>query len=129
MLSDLKAKHELIGVFQSYSYHAMSNAEFKKDMRVMSISELQRFWLMEQKEKKSPEELQGMISSEKSQGRLSFIEFSYLICSEENSIVNPKMAETIYQDMTRPLHEYFVFSSHNTYALGHQLKGESSPEG
>ena len=42
-----------------------------------------------------------------------------------NNLFNPAHS-TIYQDMTRPIGDYFLYSSHNTYIAGNQLYGRSS---
>ncbi|CAE6456677.1 unnamed protein product [Rhizoctonia solani] len=51
-------------------------------------------------------------------------DFSAFLLSVDNSAFEDKE-----HDMTRPLSEYYISSSHNTYLLGHQLVGESTIEG
>ncbi|CAE6502781.1 unnamed protein product [Rhizoctonia solani] len=51
-------------------------------------------------------------------------DFSTFLLSAENSAFEDKE-----HDMTRPLSEYYISSSHNTYLVGHQLVGESTIEG
>lgn len=56
------------------------------------------------------------------EGFVSFLQ------SADNSALHEKHL-TVYQDMTLPLHDYFISTSHNTYLVGNQLKGESTVEG
>lgn len=51
----------------------------------------------------------------------------YLMSSDNSAFTDQHLG--VYQDMTRPLPEYYISSSHNTYLVGHQLIGESTIEG
>ncbi|KAH6601234.1 hypothetical protein BASA50_001758 [Batrachochytrium salamandrivorans] len=61
-------------------------------------------------------------------GVMDIDHFSAFLISARNSILK-KSHQAIFQDMTRPLCDYFINTSHNTYLLGDQLTGESSVEG
>lgn len=54
--------------------------------------------------------------------------FAFFLFSDDNSII-PGHGSQVWQDMTRPLPEYFISSSHNTYLVGNQLTGVSTVEG
>ncbi|MCJ1432755.1 Phospholipase C [Xylographa pallens] len=56
---------------------------------------------------------------------MSFEAFCSFLFSTYNSIVPTKPSEI---KLDRPINEYFISSSHNTYLLGRQLAGNSSTE-
>jgi phosphatidylinositol phospholipase C delta len=53
--------------------------------------------------------------------------FTSFLLSPDNGVFSDQHAKV--HDMTRPLSEYFISSSHNTYLVGHQLVGDSTIEG
>ncbi|KAF2182024.1 PLC-like phosphodiesterase, partial [Zopfia rhizophila CBS 207.26] len=56
---------------------------------------------------------------------MSFPAFQTFLTSTANSIFAPACSKP---HLNRPLNEYFISSSHNTYLLGRQVAGESSTE-
>ncbi|KAJ2917966.1 hypothetical protein MD484_g2466, partial [Candolleomyces efflorescens] len=54
--------------------------------------------------------------------------FTSFLLSPDNAVFSDQHAK-VSHDMTRPLSEYFISSSHNTYLVGHQLVGDSTIEG
>ena len=57
---------------------------------------------------------------------MSLDAFTSFLCSDDNNIENLKIPESLKFD--KPLNEYFISSSHNTYLLGRQVAGSSSTE-
>jgi phosphatidylinositol phospholipase C delta len=54
--------------------------------------------------------------------------FTSFLLSPENSAFTDHHAKVTH-DMTLPLSEYYISSSHNTYLVGHQFVGVSTIEG
>ncbi|KAI1304136.1 1-phosphatidylinositol 4,5-bisphosphate phosphodiesterase delta-4 [Halotydeus destructor] len=57
----------------------------------------------------------------------TYVEGSIQVEDDDSDIFDIKHKE-VCQDMTLPLTDYFVASSHNTYLEGNQLRGKSSVE-
>jgi phosphatidylinositol phospholipase C, delta len=70
---------------------------------------------------------QGSQSAQSSPGLevMSFEAFSSFMVSPCNNVYTDQKSDVQFD---RPLNEYFISSSHNTYLRGRQFAGESSPE-
>jgi phosphatidylinositol phospholipase C delta len=55
-------------------------------------------------------------------------DFTRLVSSSFNLIVNKNIYQHDESTMNEPLTDYWIESSHNTYLVGHQLKGASSTD-
>lgn len=51
----------------------------------------------------------------------------FLFSNENTAFVEQDLP--IWQDMSLPISDYYISSSHNTYLVGHQLVGVSTIEG
>ena len=54
--------------------------------------------------------------------------FNSFLLSPDNAVFSDQHRQ-VHHDMTLPLLEYYISSSHNTYLVGHQLVGDSTIEG
>ncbi|KAK5890780.1 hypothetical protein CesoFtcFv8_014266 [Champsocephalus esox] len=119
----LTQRDEVWKVFQDYS----------GDGEKLMLEELENFLSMEQQEGEKSSHAQELINryepseSAKKQGAMSLDGFQIYLCSQEGSIFKPELRE-LHQDMSQPLSHYFISSSHNTYLLEDQLRGQSSLE-
>ncbi|XP_037802088.1 1-phosphatidylinositol 4,5-bisphosphate phosphodiesterase epsilon-1-like isoform X2 [Penaeus monodon] len=102
--------------------------------QVITMQELRRFLEEHQGEYRSDEELRSLLDRHepdptlRSQELLSFEGFARFMMDEDNYAFLDERSVPDENDMTLPLSNYYIASSHNTYLTGHQLKGESSVE-
>ncbi|XP_019146092.2 1-phosphatidylinositol 4,5-bisphosphate phosphodiesterase delta-4 isoform X1 [Corvus cornix cornix] len=118
-------REEVLSLFQ----------EFSEDGKKLTLLELVDFLRQEQLEDEGTEELAMELidkyePSETARARhvLSADGFLMYLCSPEGSIFNPQH-RALWQDMSQPLCHYFISSSHNTYLIEDQIRGQSSIEG
>lgn len=60
--------------------------------------------------------------------RLSQREVQRLLLSDANAAFDPHVRKAVVQDMSRPLCDYFINSSHNTYLTGNQASAAPAPK-
>lgn len=108
--------------------------DFSSDGDRLLLDELENFIRIEQHEEiRTTERAQELIKlyepSETVQQQMcmSYEGFQLYLCSSDASIFNP-LHTVPHLDMGHPLSHYFISSSHNTYLLEDQLRGQSSVE-
>ena len=68
---------------------------------------------------------EGSAYSDAATTLMNFSAFTAFLCSPSNNLL---CARTASDKFDKPLNEYFISSSHNTYLLGRQVGGDSSVE-
>ncbi|KAK9539355.1 hypothetical protein VZT92_004465 [Zoarces viviparus] len=107
--------------------------EFAKTTGFMSPQNLVDFIMEQQREKATLADAHSIIQKHepdenaKEKKLLSKDGFLMYMHHPETMILNPDHRE-VHQDMSRPLNQYFISSSHNTYLMEDQLRGPSSTE-
>ncbi|KAG7215689.1 hypothetical protein INR49_022044, partial [Caranx melampygus] len=121
----LTQREDVLRVFQ----------EFSADGQKLSLSDLEDFLKEEQLEGGDTQQHAKQLieryepsDTAKLLNAMTFDGFLMYLGSAEGSIFNPQQ-RAMYQDMSQPLCHYFISSSHNTYLMEDQLRGQSSVEG
>ncbi|AWO95841.1 putative 1-phosphatidylinositol 4-5-bisphosphate phosphodiesterase delta-4-like [Scophthalmus maximus] len=121
----LTQREDVLRVFQRYS----------ADGQKLSLSDLDHFLREEQLVGDNVQqyamqliELYEPSDRAKLLNAMTFDGFLMYLGSAEGSIFSPQR-RGVYQDMSQPLCHYFISSSHNTYLMEDQLRGQSSVEG
>uniref|UniRef100_A0A1B0CFK7 Phosphoinositide phospholipase C n=2 Tax=Lutzomyia longipalpis TaxID=7200 RepID=A0A1B0CFK7_LUTLO len=102
--------------------------------QVITVSTLRKYLEARQMEVKTEDEVIAIIQRHepdptlRAENCLSFEGFArYMMDKDNYAFVNERVIPST-SNMDRPMSNYYVASSHNTYLTGHQLKGESSVE-
>ncbi|CAL8271241.1 unnamed protein product, partial [Arctogadus glacialis] len=101
----------------------------------ISLYDFQKFLQLDQKESWASDLgrvrevlLAYLLGSAQSEPMLQLDEFLTFLFSKENSVFDPRTSPVAPDDMKRPLSQYWISSSHNTYLTGDQFSSESSLE-
>ncbi len=116
----LRSHKELVALFEKYA---------GRD-GLLSSAELVELFRVEQTQTLSTAEAASLISLYASGEHTTYLDvdsFELLMIGAENEAFDPAKEKRSH-DMTKPLTQYYIDSSHNTYLVGDQLKSDSSIE-
>ncbi|CAH1778916.1 unnamed protein product [Owenia fusiformis] len=127
--------HSLIHVSSIFSDHC---EQYSKDRKRITAEEFQQFLKLEQKDAlgdniESVKKLMASYLEDPNPMRqvagqyFTDKEFVDFLFSKHNTILDEKEAK-VWMDMTQPMSDYWIASSHNTYLTGDQFSSESSLE-
>ncbi|KAK9479228.1 PLC-like phosphodiesterase [Lipomyces japonicus] len=120
----LKHRAEVDDIFKTVHSSISQQIKTEENENVMSFDMFEVFLKQVQKQKFELwqiEKTYHRLCDEN--GQFTIDSFSDYLLSSYNSI-----HKEVPEDLSRPLNEYYISSSHNTYLLGRQLAGESSVE-
>ena len=125
---NLTRRSEVLAIFYEYAI------SYPEESALMTKNELCSFLEKEQGEQNCTEEyLDGLIKefepcvSLVKRREISLDGFLSMLIAESGCIFKPRELDQSH-NMDLPLNNYFIASSHNTYLLDGQLRGESSTE-
>jgi hypothetical protein len=123
----LSRREELLPLYKKYCKNFQPGQE---ESPLMTIDELIQFYQTEQNQVVTRSAALEIVNNSKEENEaktagVSFLNFTSILFSKRNSAFNEAYANE-YQDMRRPLPDYFISSSHNTYLTANQLTGQSS---
>jgi phosphatidylinositol phospholipase C, gamma-1 len=110
---------------------------YSENTETVKLKEFQKFLLQDQFEDHARDDkaisafIQDFVQDtqrEVQEPYFTINEFVDYLFSKHNEIWDVKKCNRVYQDMTKPLCDYWINSSHNTYLFGDQFSSESSTE-